>query len=502
MSVKLKKSVKHLILLLIVSSVILLAAGMTAPVSLGDEIHHFRFAKESFLAGGRATFETIYGSSREPGFFFETEALWPMGLYAFWHAAGGVSFITAQLYHHFFYLLLVISVFGLSRKMFGEKEALWSALLAASAPMSVSFGILFYLDVPAAALCMLTLWLLVEGRYFAAGISLGMQFLMKKSAFFFVPVYALIILVRDWKKPFKCLLNWALLFIPAAFMVWWDQSWRHKNLVNVLLTPQWLQSRLKDIANSNKPVPEQPPEVPDFLFKISDYANSSLWNPVDVAKYFGIPLLAGLLLYVALRKFEKKDIVLIALAGIFTSAAYFLRLFPDIRYLLPITPLLAVLAGKTLARLNFPHFFKLFIVTGCILQTAAAAAFTHRERVISPGVQEAFSYIRQHTPKDAMFLYPETNIMEYAERKMVWSRIGLGYLLWGHEGQKKEQIAAAEIDYIAVKKKRVYKDQGLQKLHYGKYPASFLESLDKFSWIEKIFENEEFTLYRIARKSL
>lgn len=493
---------RNLVILLLISSAILLAAGLTVPVSLGDEIHHFRFAKESFAAGGRGVFESIYGSSREPGFFFETEALWPLGLAALWRVTGGISFPVAQLYHHLFYLLLIVSTFGLARKMYGEKEAFWSALLAASAPMAVSFGILFYLDVPATALCTLTLWLLAGNRCLAAGIALGLQFLMKKSTLFFAPVYALWILIRDWRKPFRCLLNWAFLFAPALLMAWWDQSWRQKHLVNVILTPKWLQSRLNDIANANKPPVERPPEVPDFLFKITDYANSSFLNPLDVAKYFGAALLAGLFLYIVTRKFEKKDGLFIALITIFSGAAYFLRLFPDIRYLMPVTPLLAILAGKTIARLNRPRILKAFLIGACILQIAAAAAFTHRERGIPPAVQEAFAHIRETTPKDAMFLYPETNIMEYAQRKMVWGRIGLAYLFWGSEAQKKEQIRSAQIDYIAVKKNRIYEDRGLSKLHFGKYPASFLDSLKTYSWVRKVFENDLVVIYQIDRRAL
>lgn len=489
------------ILLLVYASAVLLSAGLTVPVSLGDEIHHYRFAKESFNVEGRGIFESIYGSSDEPGFFFETEAAWPLGLAYLWRLTGGISFSVAQIYHHLFYLLLLFSVYKLAAKFYGEKEAVWCALITASAPMAVSFGILFYLDVPAAALCTTTLWLLAEGVYPAAGFSLGLQFLMKRSAAFFTPVYAAWVLIRHWRKPVRCVLNLALVLIPAALLAFWDQSWRKAHLVNVILTPKWIQSRLNEIAAAQNPPASLPPEVPSFLFRIKDYSYSNILNPADFAKYFGLALILGILIYLFRRSYGKKEVLLAGLASVFMGAAFLLRLFPDIRYLMPILPLLAIPAGRAVSHLS-KQWLKGAIAVLCLLQIPAAAVYTHQQRRLSPGIVEAFSYIEKNIPEKLILLYPETNIMEYAKRKMVWGRIGLGYLFWGTEAEKKEQILRFKIDYIGVKKNRIYEDRNLQQLHFGKYPQSFLDDLKKFSWIRQIYENSDLVLYQIDRASL
>ena len=165
--------------LIFLCSAVVLIGGLKSQVAVGDEIHHYRFAKHCFLQNGRAVFDSVYGKADYPAVLYTTDSAWPLGLAFVWRLFGHVSFPLAQIYQTGFYILSVFATYLATREIHGAKPALWSAFLAATLPMVVSFGILFYTDLPATAFIVFSFWFFLRKKYFWAGVTAAVQFLMK-----------------------------------------------------------------------------------------------------------------------------------------------------------------------------------------------------------------------------------------------------------------------------------------------------------------------------------
>ncbi len=380
--------------------------GLRVPPSLGDEIHHYRFAKNCFFAGGRALYDSIYASSSSPGFFYDTEVAWPFFLSLIWRLLGRVSFPAAQLYQTFYYFLLVTGTYRVSRILYGVREGILSALVVATAPMIVSFSILFYLDMPAAAVSVWIFCFLLERRYLGAGILLGTGYLVKKSLSFFIPAIFLWILIQNWKQWGHWILSNLKVFIPAGLAEFTDDVWRRRHFVSqsVSFSKEWVLQRMSAFKKFEaspsvslpvsekmsggitalKPLPVHAMKTPAI---ISDFSNSSIFNPLDAAKYFGLFILIGLAIYFLTRRWEKKDGPLWMFILFFAASAGALHLFPDIRYLIPVVPFLSILAARGLWRFLGTSPAKLIVGVLCALQFAAPAVYTLQQRSIPEEIQ-------------------------------------------------------------------------------------------------------------------
>jgi len=67
---------KKLFLLILCCSLLVLIAGFTSELSLGDEVLHYRFAKCIFNTGSRVVSDPLYGTGKSLGLFFTSEPLW------------------------------------------------------------------------------------------------------------------------------------------------------------------------------------------------------------------------------------------------------------------------------------------------------------------------------------------------------------------------------------------------------------------------------------------
>ena len=476
---------------LILLGSILFFTGLSAPFSLGDEVHHYRFAQNCFDVKGRALYDSIYAGPAAPGFFYETEVAWPLVLSWIWRLLGHSSFPAAQGYQTFFYALLVLGTFQTARKLYGTDHGLLSALIVATAPMIVSFSILFYIDMPAAALSIWTFYLLLERRYFLTGIVMGIAYLIKKSTGFFVPVIFCYVVADSWPQFSKIFKKGVQTFLPAGALVLIDEIWRRGNLVHGPSLAAWLLGRLASLGSGQK----------NFI-PLIDFTNSSILNPLDAVKYFGVSVLAGICLYFLFRCWEKKDIRLWVFTGFFFFVAFLLRLFPDIRYLMPVVPFLVILAGKGLMQVCSFRAGKVLIIGFGVLQFLSAAVYTRSQRLLPAPVLEGFTFMKENIPKESVIVYPETNLLQYAGRRMVWSRVNLRSLFWDTEIKKVQLILIAGLDYIAVKKTRTYDDTRMEFKHVGQYPVSFLRFLEHWPPAENIFENPQMLIYRINREML
>ncbi len=490
--------------ILIICAIPILIAGLMSSASLGDEIHHYRFAKDCFLQKGRALFDSLYPSLTRPAIFYITDPAWPVLLSWIWRLFGRVSLAAAQIYHLGFYLLLFVSTYFGARHLYSREQAWWGTLLVATTPMIVSFSVLFYTDMPATALVVLSFWLLLEKRVLAAGLMIGAAFLMKKTTVFFIPVGCLYLIYDARFKIPKALMALMAFGIPPAIMIFSEFAWRAHHFPASFDLGRELIMRVDTIYKNDSAGMERGSGLgilTEWLkrtmsaLKNNEFTNSNILSVFDQFKYLGMALITGLGLYFFRRKIQTRDLWLWGGILIYTAAIIFLRLLPDIRYLMPVIPFVCILAARPLAE-SPGRIFRGAILGLCALQLFSASLYTGFQRRIPEGIQEGFRFMSAHTPPDALILYPELNILEYAGRRMVWGFFPIRTLFWGTEKEKLKTLKDARLNYIAVKKSRIYKDEGANR-HVGGYPQSFLDHMRQGSFAKQIFENEEMSVWEI-----
>jgi hypothetical protein len=171
----------------------------------------------------------------------------------------------------------------------------------------------------------------------------------------------------------------------------------------------------------------------------------------------------------------------------------------DIRYLLPILPLLAVLSSKVIAKYCHIKWLNVPLVILCLLQFGSTALYVRAKRQIPKGIAEGFAYLRSNTAPDALVIYPEYVILEQANRRFAWSgnlSAVLKNLFWDEDESKvRDLLKSYDIDYIAVKKSRIYDDSKVH--HFGGYPKSFVERLPKLRFVKLTFDNKDMSIWHV-----
>ncbi|MBN1687624.1 MAG: glycosyltransferase family 39 protein [Candidatus Omnitrophica bacterium] len=513
--------------------------GLTSEPFLGDEIHHYRFAKDIYTLRDRPTMDLLYAPQEPGAYFYATEPLWPIGLAILWKLTGGIASYKAQVYHFGFFLLLLVGVFKLARKLYGEKCGLFAALLTLTMPMMIAFGVLFYVDMPAAALCVWFFLLLREKKYAWSGFFLGLLYLMKRSSLFFIPGIFFLIFTERSRGFWGRVLASFFCFGIALMVVTPDIIWRQDKFGSFVAAPyqrdlgersmttreasggaeardtsfggirgaeikivlKFLQRTLEQIYHFMK---KRIRAMAQWKFwTVTEYLNSSLLDPKDIVTYFGLATIICFFLYLLGRRFHSSDIFLwVPILSYMFFYAFLLRLGSDIRYTFPVIPLLIILGAKGLEGIS-GTWYKYLIYVICVLQFLSVLLFVSLVRRPSKALVEGFAYIRAHTPEEALIMYPESNILEETNRKVIW---GLGEVL--HIMRKKDEGRIAEIiqnnhlDYIVIKKDRVYEDYGRGYMHHGGYPRSFVERLGQYDFLECEFDNPAMSVWKIKHELL
>jgi len=490
---------KKLFLLILCSSLLVLIAGLTSVLSLGDEVFHYRFAKDIFNAGSRVAIDPLYDNGYPPGGYYNSGPLWHTLLAALWGLSGKISFPIAQFYHTIYYALLILFTYLLGKELYGQKQGLYSALIIATTPVVIAFSVLFYVDIPATCLSILCLLLIVKRRFLLSGIILGLMYLTKRNTCFFVPVFFFLILYQPETNFWEKAKNFFYLFVPACLFVFPDLLWRENNLKTTVIV---LENGRKVSMPSVGTLEGIKNRFISFHWRIrvSEYLNSSLFNPVDIVKYFGIILLIALAIYTLLKLYKKKDLILwLPVICYFLFFCYLFHPGSDIRYLLPIVPLLAILSSKVIAKYFNKKWLKILLVFLCFLQFSSAVLYVRAKRQIPKGIIEGFTYLRDNTASDAMIIYPEYVILDAANRRFSWAgnlSVVLTDLFWNKDGDKvRDLLKSNDVDFIAVKKSRIYDDSKVH--HFGGYPKSFVERLPKLPFVKLVFDNKEMSIWEV-----
>lgn len=491
---------KYLFLLILFCSLLLFVFALTTKLSLGDEVYHYRFAKDIFNAGQRVAFDPLYGSGNPPGYYYNTDPLWHLLLAFIWKIFGKISFPIAQVYHTLYYSFLIFFTYLLGKYLYGAKNGFYSAVIIATVPVVVAFSVLFYLDVPATTLTTLCFVLIIRKNFFWSGVTLGLMYLTKRSTLFFVPAFLFFALFSGDISLRRKVVNCSNLILPAILLILSDLIWREYNLKTrgilisndgkIMLGP--LIGNLEAIKNRFT--------VINWKLKLSEYLNSSIINPRDIITYFGFILITAIILYILLKVFSKKDLTLwFPIICFFLCFCYVFSPVSDIRYLLPVFPLLSVLSAKVFEKLSYKKWLKILFISICTLQFFATASFITKKRMIPKGVSDAFIFLKKTSGPNSLIIYPEYTLLEATNRRFVWA--GTAYdvfknLFWNNDKKTvKNLLESMHVDYIVIKKARIYDDAKIR--HFGGYPKSFVESLPEIPFLKLVFDNKEISIWKM-----
>jgi 4-amino-4-deoxy-L-arabinose transferase-like glycosyltransferase len=234
---------------------------------------------------------------------------------------GGPSYLTARLVIVVFGVGAVAATWWLGRAAYGKTTALVAAAIVAVETVGVAYSHMAVTDVPMVALITVSLALAVTGRLEWAGVAAGLAASAKyPAAFLLVPL-----VVAGWGM-------WRRLAISAglavvAFLatspyvvVHPHQAWTDASRVQRLARDGWLGFEHDSWA----------------LFSFT----GKLWwgmGPVLVIAVIGLVL--------ALRRHTRTDLILAAFVLVYLVDLLTIRAHFD-RYVLPLVPPLAVLAGR------------------------------------------------------------------------------------------------------------------------------------------------------------
>jgi 4-amino-4-deoxy-L-arabinose transferase-like glycosyltransferase len=492
-------SQKKIWIIIILFSLGLTLVGLATELYLGDEIVHYRFAKNIFNTGERATFDSLYGKEFSQQVNYMIPPLWHLLLAFLWKMVGRVSFIVAQIYHIFYYALLLISTYLLGKEIYGEKEGLYSMISVGTIPMVTIFGILFYVDVPLAALTTLTFLLILKKRFIPAGFGFGLMYFTKLNGLVFGIPFFLTILFQNYKD--KWLMRIISFSLAALAIILPDVYWRQKNV----LEEAWLGSNQKiinvfvsGVSKNIKGWTDPTVRGKILSLKAPTYGhNSTFLNIKDHIKYFGASLLLLLFLYLIKRNLLKKDFLLwMPTLFYFLFFIFFFNIDADVRYLLPISPFLSVIASRAISSWEKKPL-KIFILILCCAQFLGVLLFVYFHRRIPPEIREAIHYIKGNTPEEAIIIYVEYNLTEYTDRRIFWN-VDLKNLFWEKDGAIKSFLEKRRIHYLLVKKEKIYDDRDVR--HLKGYPSSFINRLSTFSFSELLLDNSTVSLWKLRRE--
>ncbi|MEW6170170.1 MAG: hypothetical protein AB1472_01210, partial [Candidatus Omnitrophota bacterium] len=142
-------------------------------------------------------------------------------------------------------------------------------------------------------------------------------------------------------------------------------------------------------------------------------------------------------------------------------------------------------------------WLKILFFSVCIIQFSATLLYVNMQRRVPQGIKEGFNFIKQNIPQDALIMYPEENLLEATNRRIVWSSTqNYPRLFWPKNNQDIINIIKLNnIDYIAIKKSRIYDDSKLH--HMGGYPLTFVNHLKEWDFLELIFDNNQMSIWKI-----
>jgi 4-amino-4-deoxy-L-arabinose transferase-like glycosyltransferase len=552
----LEGSTKKIIILAIVACSIVVLVGISSDLSLGDEVYQYRFAELWYRTGERPLYDPLLETTKQCLYYFDSDPLWAVGLMGVWKLTGGVSKVAMQLYQASFYVGLIVVSYLLGKQLYNWRVGIYAAIFSASMPFFVAYSILGYLDVPSVFFAMLGFLMLAKKRYWWAGIVFGLAFMTKRSSWLLMPPIGLyLVLQPEWR--IRNIIKFAL---PAGVISIPELLYRLGNWNGIFFAPP-CSTEIATKAILGTTMMEKPTGIIGGLFYLLEMVQSTaggaasstaggaasstaggaasstaggaasstagdvlgfvynakqwswtpsnvFYDPLSLAKYLGVILLASLVVYLIWRKPKSRDIFLILPVVFYIGEwLYFFRGQWAVRYLSPILGLFVILGAIILyevvakfqlenERRKIVHVILLLIAT---MQFFAVLGYTYMERNFSEGIEAAHKFIKISLPEDARILYPEYSLSQETGRAMIWIRLNqLPYLFWqADESDAGELFDIYEITHVMVKKSRIYDDSTIE--HRLGYPMTFINKLHFFDLFKLVFENDEIEIWEILR---
>ena len=507
--------------------ILVLLVGFATDLRFADEVHHYKLAEEWFKSGQRPQYVNKVDEIEELGYRvpYSTGPLWQWGMVLLWKLWGRSERWLIQLYQATLYFLLVLSIYFLAKELYGRKTAYYAGLIGATLPLFIALGILLFEEVPIAMLTTLCLLLIMRGKISLAGIVIGLMLLTKKNSYFLIPAFSLLIFGSrklEFRFSFVKLRNVFLFLLLAGLITLPDFLWRYQhfgwvfvkgdkgNVIGLvggmvkksILTPGITKQKLEPSSTPGIMKPELPKPVEPYVPKIKTYMPEILNNPINVVKYYGLPLLSLLLFY--LFKLNKKNLrsgfpLLLAVISYLPFFFIFFSPWLGARYIAPILPFAAILAGKSFELVKEKKIRSLILVI-CFLQFFAVLLFVNMQRKITSEDMATFEFIRKQIPVEAKILTPEAHLILYhTGRPTLWcagipSKAGeLQDFFWGDSSLRQKFLSELKLKYLLILRERIYDD--LKTRHYGGFPKSFYETINSDRHFSLIFKNKKWELW-------
>lgn len=516
------KETKLVLLVAIMGSALVFTLGAKSDVYLGDEPVHYRIASLIYETKSRPVCDPSIHNRP-----CNTEVLWHYVLAGLWWLNGGESALIAQGYQASWYFFLVLLTYLLGKELYQAEGGLYGAIVVATMPIVTGYTIMLYNEVPAFTFIVLAFWMLIKRRLLLAGIALGLAILTKRTAYLMVPIAVLLVCQQNgidlkqhlyflvWKRtpnkytPFKLREGYCkdllILILPIVFVAAPDFYFR----VTHFNTSAFATAGLKPIYDSGT------------LKPIFIHPESLFFHPEAVVKYLGGALLLGLVIYFLRKRYTKEDdflwiptlgyiiLFLVVILILFASASYIppatasftavLATCITVRYFSPVCPLLGLIAAKGLLSVR-SRWWRVIILSICVLQGISGALYVFRARIIPAPVKEVYAFASNISPPGQRFLYPGGDFILYTPHKVMWqsdeTMPDLPFLFWKANGQETITILRRyEINYILIMKNHVLDDSHI--LNFGGYPRSFVDKISEFPFLKHVFSNSVGDIWKV-----
>ena len=269
----------------------------------------------------------------------------------------------------------LLLLFFLARKLFGEKIALWATFFLSLSPLHVYWSRVIMADVPSCFMALAAIGVLLGGeirpkRLFGVGILIGAAVWLKYLNLLFFPICALFLFLRRGKvkEKLSCLFSFTSGMIVSLIPVLLYNQWTFGSPFRTgfsFWTPEWV--RWKNVfsvryAFQTPPLPAHKP-LPNLLV-FSQFLLGIVyprdWNPYP---FFLTPFIGvgawKILQDAGSQSRKNRDFLLFTFLA--TGILYIFFSFyyaQNVRYLMPVVPLLLIIAA-----VGFDHLFGRWPVT-------------------------------------------------------------------------------------------------------------------------------------------
>jgi hypothetical protein len=521
-----------------------LTVGLLTPEPMvGDEVTHYYMltTQAAKLPAGNveAHIPLAYGGFHKRN--YPHVFLWHYLGAAVWEAAGE-SFAAVQSYHILYWLQFLAAAWFLARaEAPGDRRAALAFVMSvASVPMNLLFAVAFYQDVPAAAQVLSAFAALRGGHWLLSVLFMALAISLKISAMAVVPVYLCVLAwfarPAGWRMiVLRPLAAGALLVaacIPSA-MALRSIGWAYYPALQLefVLRRAGLDWRPGTGHREAPPgtVDEQEQHgrerkkfrAPVNLVKAEEaYHPGDLRRPVNLPMYGGI-LALGLigvgLVRVAGRIRRRTAAEPTAgvgpetdtpppsgawamAAGTAAAAIVLVQVkdAPDIRFLLPVLPLLILPGALSLGALSarFRWLLPIF-AAAAILQGGAVLAKTYKLRHIPAGITQAIAFLKANPPNPPrIFMYPEGHYRFFPVMHDWYLGNRLQEFWTADNDARLEILRERKIGAIVVKTARIGK-LDKQATNLGIYPDTFLRDINRDKRFHKVLQNGEVIVYTV-----